>query len=222
MEGGLSMEPTIMIMKKLALFPAISFIFLFPRSAYSCSDTTLRLRIVKPNGGRTFQSCTWVETKPYRCSFDGVRESCPLTCDACDECKDSPLRLKITKYNGKKINRDCRWVANNPTSRCRLMGVANACRKTCGTCETTTDNPTKSPTAPSPTPPTTSYDNFIRFESACQNPMTLQTFNGINEGDCVAECEQKSSTYLIWSFKNMDATLITHTYLFLLYYFNKN
>ncbi len=182
-----------------------NFIVLFS-SAQSCVDSTIRLRIFKPDGSRIFRNCNWVARNDVenRCSFDGVSESCPLTCNSCDECVDSPLRLKIVKASGKKISRGCSWVANRPGGRCGLDGVANTCRATCGTCSPTAPTPTApTPTAPTPTAPTPTTPtpaNFVRLQSTCQNPMTLEIVNGLIEAECADRCEQNSSKYLKTSF----------------------
>ena len=57
-----------------------------------------------------------------------------------DYCKDSTLRLKIP-WNGGRVTRSCAWVANKQTTiRCNVEGVAQACRKTCGTCSICADS----------------------------------------------------------------------------------
>ena len=64
----------------------------------------------------------------------GVAEMCPETCGTCPICVDSTSRMKFM-YNGKKISRDCSWTRNkNPVGRCKIAGMENSCRKTCGNC----------------------------------------------------------------------------------------
>lgn len=102
----------------------------------SCSDTTLKFKVIKNDGAKITRDCVWVSNNSgNRCSFDGVSATCPNTCGTCNTCQDSPLRLKITKNDGSTIMRDCAWVSNkNTQGRCALDGVAEACRSTCEQC----------------------------------------------------------------------------------------
>lgn len=52
-----------------------------------CEDSSLRFKLVKDSGDRIARDCTWVENRQtrIRCGYDGVDESCPLTCGLCDE-----------------------------------------------------------------------------------------------------------------------------------------
>jgi len=106
-----------------------------PTSMSSCSDTTLRLKIVKNNGNRITRNCGWVGARNTvgRCALDGVSAACADTCGTCDTCIDASLRFKVIKNDGNKITRGCAWVINN-NNRCLFDGVGDTCRSTCGKC----------------------------------------------------------------------------------------
>ena len=109
---------------------------LSPTKSSSCNDSPLRFRTFKPDGQRIWRNCEWVATQStnWRCSFEGVSNTCPLTCGTCETCVDSPLRLRVV-WNGKRIARSCSWVENKATiQRCKADGISDTCRKTCGTC----------------------------------------------------------------------------------------
>lgn len=104
----------------------------------SCHDSPLRFRVIKPTTGeKIFRDCLWVSNRStnIRCSWDGIRSMCPVTCNACDmySCVDGENRFKVV-WNGKKVARDCTWVGNKQTvMRCNADGVNDTCRGTCGT-----------------------------------------------------------------------------------------
>lgn len=103
----------------------------------SCHDSPLRFRVIKPTTGeKIFRDCLWVSNKStnIRCSWDGIRSMCPVTCNACDmySCVDGDNRFKVV-WNGNKVARDCIWVGNKQTvMRCNADGVSDTCRGTCG------------------------------------------------------------------------------------------
>jgi hypothetical protein len=100
----------------------------------TCEDSTLRFQIVN-NGKKITRDCTWVSNKPYRCNvIAGANTHCPNTCGRCSICEDATNRFKVF-LKGKKRARDCIWVANRSTNiRCKLDGISDTCRDTCGTC----------------------------------------------------------------------------------------
>lgn len=103
----------------------------------TCSDSPYRFKTVKPGETkRRSKDCSWAKTRATnsRCSWMGVSDMCPETCGKCDICKDSSVRMRFKKKNGQKINRDCEWTQTQPKSRCKLDGMKNSCRKTCGQC----------------------------------------------------------------------------------------
>lgn len=103
-----------------------------------CEDSSLKFRLII-NGKRRRKDCVWASNRAttYRCGLDEIVETmCPETCGGtCSECVDSTGKFKF-EYNGRRIARDCDWVANRRTNaRCRIDGLALACRDTCGLCE---------------------------------------------------------------------------------------
>lgn len=110
-------------------------VILTPTSLEFCQDSPLRFKTVLNNAFVT-RNCTWAATRAtnYRCGLVGVRETCPLTCNACNSCTDSPLRFKMN-FNNTLMTRDCEWVKTKSTNwRCGAFGMNNTCRDTCGTC----------------------------------------------------------------------------------------
>ncbi len=103
----------------------------------SCEDSPFRFKVIKTGETKKLtRDCTWVETRStnLRCSYDGVAETCPLTCGKCETCADSTSRIRFM-YNGRFMNRDCTWVKNkNTVGRCKIAGMKNTCRKTCNQC----------------------------------------------------------------------------------------
>lgn len=106
------------------------------QSGGSCEDSPFRFKLVKNDGVRISRGCDWVENRStnLRCTFENVKEHCPLTCDNCLPCADAPGRFRLP-WNGRTITRDCTWVSNKQTvQRCNVSGVEHTCRATCGTC----------------------------------------------------------------------------------------
>lgn len=106
-------------------------------SQMNCDDSSLRFKIdVVDKPKPISRDCSWVAAKAtkQRCGLPGVSGMCAQTCGTCSACVDATNRMRVT-WNGKGIARDCRWVKARATvQRCKLDGVANACRATCGKC----------------------------------------------------------------------------------------
>ncbi len=51
---------------------------------FACEDAPMRFKVDK-DGQKIARDCNWVGTRStrYRCSLDGVSETCPETCDSC-------------------------------------------------------------------------------------------------------------------------------------------
>ena len=104
-----------------------------------CVDAPFRFDIVFDDDGEQktkTRSCDWVKNKSTktRCKMDGVKEMCPATCGACQVCADSTSKIKVM-YNGEKVGKDCDWVRRkNTPRRCKVGGIRDVCRKTCGNC----------------------------------------------------------------------------------------
>ena len=106
-----------------------------PTVVTSCEDSPFRFKILK-DGKKIARDCKWVSNRATksRCKLDGVKNSCPSTCDTCSLCVDSTLRFQFN-FKGKKVTRDCEWVARkNTNSRCKESEMEHTCRSTCGTC----------------------------------------------------------------------------------------
>jgi arylsulfatase A-like enzyme len=104
-------------------------------STSTCTDSADRFRLTW-NNKKITRDCIWVANKATlsRCKAGGVSAICPKACGLCPPCVDSTDRFRLT-WNNKTITRDCIWVANKATlSRCKVEGVSNICRSTCGTC----------------------------------------------------------------------------------------
>jgi len=100
-----------------------------------CADSSLRFK-VNWNDRLITRDCIWISNKAtiQRCKLRGVPAACPVTCGGCEICEDSTLRFKVF-WNNRKITRDCTWIGNKATiQRCKLPGVSDACRATCGVC----------------------------------------------------------------------------------------
>ena len=99
-----------------------------------CSDSPHRFKVVKD--GKTIRRvCSWVANHPgAKCLLDGVSSHCPSTCGTCDTCADSSMQFRFVVGDNDKY-RTCEWVARKSTKwRCAMDGIADSCRKTCGTC----------------------------------------------------------------------------------------
>jgi hypothetical protein len=72
----------------------------------TCADSPYRFKLIKDDGSPMFRDCVWADKKStnIRCGYEHVANTCPLTCDTCDDCIDSTSRFKFF-YNGKKITR---------------------------------------------------------------------------------------------------------------------
>ena len=104
-----------------------------------CEDSSIRFKVVK-DGKKIRRDCNWVKTRrtKSRCKLDRVKAICAKTCGTCTSlCTDSSVRLRILKADGKRVFRDCIWVKKATKSRCKLPGMDNACRRTCGKCQVT-------------------------------------------------------------------------------------
>jgi hypothetical protein len=122
-------------------------------SSIQCIDPSLKIGFVRErnNNKLRYNSCNWVARKPYRCAnVSGAAETCPSTCGTCSNCTDSPLRFKITNEGGLVKKKSCVWVGKTNThKRCKLNGVSDICRKTCGSCmETQNVEPSDEPSVP--------------------------------------------------------------------------
>lgn len=102
-----------------------------------CVDSPLRFRVIR-NDKIRWKTCEWVATRStkFRCGLEGVGIMCPDTCaDSCSSCTDATLRFKVLLWNGKTGARDCGWVKKkNTLNRCKVDGVSESCRATCGVC----------------------------------------------------------------------------------------
>ncbi len=102
-----------------------------------CTDSSLRFRL-SWKGNKISRDCRWVANKQtnQRCNIHGVAAMCADTCGTCSVCADSISRFRLT-YRNRTINRNCVWVATKATpSRCKIEGIANACRSSCSVCST--------------------------------------------------------------------------------------
>jgi len=103
----------------------------------NCADSPFRFKVIKTGTtNKITRDCEWAATRStnLRCSYEGVAETCPLTCGKCQTCIDSTSRIRFM-YNGRFITRDCGWVRNkNTLGRCRVAGMEHSCRKTCNQC----------------------------------------------------------------------------------------
>ena len=97
----------------------------------SCSDTPLDF-IWK----RQRRNCEWVAAKATdRCSSKVLSSMCPRTCKTCDTCVDGRRRFYMKNSTRRKRNRACYWASSrNTVKRCKVLGIAETCRKTCGQC----------------------------------------------------------------------------------------
>ncbi|GFH55221.1 hypothetical protein CTEN210_11697 [Chaetoceros tenuissimus] len=93
----------------------------------SCSDTPLDFIWRKQR-----RNCKWVAAKPTDCCSSKVLSSmCPQTCMTCDKCVDGRRRF----YMKNGTSRACYWASSrNTVKRCKVLGIAETCRKTCGQC----------------------------------------------------------------------------------------
>jgi hypothetical protein len=105
----------------------------------TCVDSPLVFKTTKKNdedGKIIRKKCEWAKEKStnFRCRFKGVAVTCPETCGTCQRCVDSPLRIEF-KHKNKKMTKSCEWVKKwNKLKRCKIAGIKETCRKTCGTC----------------------------------------------------------------------------------------
>jgi len=101
-----------------------------------CKDSVNSF-IVKIKGKNMWKNCKWASKKSpkYRCNLSrDVKTTCPDTCQSCSPCADSTARLRF-KYKGKHVSHYCNWVGKKQTGkRCKIKGLAEACRDTCGLC----------------------------------------------------------------------------------------
>jgi hypothetical protein len=100
-------------------------------SRMSCSDTPFDF-IWK----RQRRNCEWVAAKPTdRCSSKVLSSMCTQTCMTCDTCADGRRRFYMKNSQSRKHSRACYWASNrNTEKRCKVFGIAETCRKTCGQC----------------------------------------------------------------------------------------
>jgi len=103
----------------------------------TCEDSVNSF-IVKIKGKNRWKNCNWASKKSpkYRCNLSrDVKTTCPDTCQSCSPCADSTARLRF-KHKGKRVLRYCNWVGKKQTGkRCKMKGLAEACRDTCGLCD---------------------------------------------------------------------------------------
>jgi len=115
--------------------PSGSLIKTNPNTSTTCVDSTMRFK-VDFEGNKIARFCAWVARKDtaIRCDIPGINETCPSTCGTCSLCADSPLRLKFV-LNDALVARSCEFTARiNTEDRCTIAGMADTCRKTCGSC----------------------------------------------------------------------------------------
>lgn len=101
----------------------------------TCADTPLMFKI-KQQANAIVRSCEWVMRKDTqsRCALPGVKDKCPSACGTCVACDDSNGYFAI-EFPKMDFNRSCEWVARQDTAvRCRLKGVKEICKQTCGQC----------------------------------------------------------------------------------------
>ena len=91
-----------------------------------CSDSSLQMKIKKK-----FRLCDkWVASNPgRRCNKLGVREHCPVTCNAPEFCQSNSIRPFVVEETGK--TKRCNWVAKDVEERCAYADMCNTCRETC-------------------------------------------------------------------------------------------
>lgn len=106
-----------------------------PVTSPTCNDTSLRIRFRLSTGKWTRQTCQYVAQDPSnRCKLNGVSKACPSTCGTCGTCVDTPLRYRVS-LNNRWRWKVCKWVRRaKRNARCKIPGVADTCRQTCGTC----------------------------------------------------------------------------------------
>ncbi len=98
----------------------------------SCSDSPLKLRF-KLDGVFQIRSCSWLAANNHCSSSYAVKSSCASSCGLCYSCVDAKLKFQV-EWRRKTRLKNCKWVANKPKNRCRLSGVIDTCRATCGSC----------------------------------------------------------------------------------------
>ena len=101
-----------------------------------CSDSPLSLA-AKVNDLWYWKDCSWVSQQNNAqkiCSYDGISEYCPLTCNTCSVCLNSPLMFYVQISENSARWKYCDWVATNPNANCLLPGVKDTCRQLCGNC----------------------------------------------------------------------------------------
>ena len=109
------------------------------KPSHSCIDTTFKFKSRNPTTDKiTWKDCTWAARKnsDTRCQWKAVSSMCPATCNTCSICLDSTTRFKIYRSpsSSKLLRRNCNWTAEKPRVRCKIEGMGDACRATCGKC----------------------------------------------------------------------------------------
>lgn len=95
-----------------------------------CADSQLKLKLAQG-----LFDCEWVsENFESRCNKPGIRQHCPVTCDAPEYCGEDSVRRFALDEN-ESIIRRCAWVENNAEVRCSMTDMCNTCRKTCANYE---------------------------------------------------------------------------------------
>jgi hypothetical protein len=126
----------------LMYFTTPQFLDYVPETKHSdigcetCVDSPLRFKVKSTYSSNIMtRDCKWVTSK-WRCGFEGVSATCQKTCETCSVCADSPLRFhQFMPNTGTNIARNCTWVADTDTKeRCKIDGIKETCRKTCGAC----------------------------------------------------------------------------------------
>lgn len=102
-----------------------------------CEDSNLSFEVkFKKMEKPVVRKCSFIKnaSKAWRCNLPGVKEICAKSCGTCEICSDSTSKFKVL-YNSRYVNRDCNWVKQkNRKGRCRIPGMRDACRETCGGC----------------------------------------------------------------------------------------
>lgn len=101
-----------------------------------CQDSQF-LHKLKQNREIFWLPCTWASEQDTleRCGNKIIKTACPVTCNKCNTCQNSRGKFEFySKPNATKPSRkNCRWVKKD-LERCKIEGMADACRLTCGVC----------------------------------------------------------------------------------------